>query len=217
VYDRTVKNQKLTFCVSGKLWNRSLLMMDIETRTLWSHILGQAMEGELRGSELEPLAGDMVTWGAWRTEHPKTTVLNLKRTARAYTVRFYEASKQGQSFVLGFTGNYGMHHCPFSTMQEKPLLNADAKGLPLLITFDAPSTSARIFVRKLGDRTLTFEALGADRMRDDETRSVWDRKSGTAVEGALRGKRLEPHVGIVSFARAWQAFHPGSKETKSGE
>ena len=29
------------------LWNRSLVMYDVETRSHWSHILGEAMQGEL--------------------------------------------------------------------------------------------------------------------------------------------------------------------------
>ena len=28
----------------------------------------------------------------------------------------------------------------------------------------------------------------------------------------LKGKRLEPHVGIMSYTRAWLTFHPESKE-----
>ena len=45
MYAAEVGKQKLTFGVSGMLWNRSLVMYDKETGTLWSHILGEAMQG----------------------------------------------------------------------------------------------------------------------------------------------------------------------------
>ena len=67
------------------LWNRSLIMQDLETKSLWSHLLGQAMSGQIKGAQLQQLPGDMVTWEAWRREHPDTTVLNMSRTHRAYT------------------------------------------------------------------------------------------------------------------------------------
>jgi hypothetical protein len=195
------------------LWNRSLVMMDIETGSLWSHILGEAMQGELKGTQLESLPCDMVTWDAWLREHPRTTVLNLSRSKQPdYTKEFY---KQPERFVLGFTGNYGIQHCSFTTLIQHPLLNADARGLPLLIAFDPESTSARIFSRKLDDKQLTFAAHKNGHVRDDQTGSIWNRATGIAVEGPLQGKRLEPHVGIMSYTRAWLTFHPDSKEITS--
>ena len=48
MYVRQVNDLTLTFRVSGKLWNRSLIMSDVETRTEWSHLLGRAMAGKLK-------------------------------------------------------------------------------------------------------------------------------------------------------------------------
>ena len=38
---------ELTLVVSGMLWNRNLVMLDLETESLWSHILGEAKAGVL--------------------------------------------------------------------------------------------------------------------------------------------------------------------------
>ena len=149
MYASKVGAQKLTFSVSGMLWNRSLVMLDIETESLWSHILGEAMAGELKGQVLKSIPSDMVTWSAWKRDHPKTTVLDMSRTRQNYTSEFYRDPKK---FVLGFIGEFSMRHCSFATMIKQPVLNTDARGLLLLITFDAASTSARIFSRKLGDQ-----------------------------------------------------------------
>lgn len=186
-------------------------MMDLQTRSLWSHILGKAMQGELKGTRLESLPCDMVTWEAWRREHPKTTVLNLPRSSKEYRKTFY---RRPARFVVGFLGFRGMQHCSFRTLTKRPLINADASGLPLLITFDPESTSARVFSRDLGEEQLTFTAHEKGRIRDDQTGSIWNRATGIAVEGPLKGKRLEPQVGIVSYRRAWLTFHPDSKEPR---
>ena len=73
-------------------------MMDVETGSLWSHILGEAMQGELKGTQLDSLPCDMVTWEAWLREHPKTTVLNLSRHKKHnYTREFY---RQPERFLI---------------------------------------------------------------------------------------------------------------------
>ena len=41
------------------LWNRSLVMYDVETKSNWSHILGRAMDGEMKGTRLEMLPSEI--------------------------------------------------------------------------------------------------------------------------------------------------------------
>ena len=55
VYARRVGDRTLTFIVSGKLWRDSLIMIDRETETLWSHVTGEAIHGELKGKRLESM------------------------------------------------------------------------------------------------------------------------------------------------------------------
>ena len=193
------------------LWDRSLVMMDQETKSLWSHLLGEAMSGKLKGAQLESLPCEMVTWQAWRREYPETTVLNLSRTHRAYTKEFY---RQPESFVYAFEADGRFYHCPFSTMLRQSLLGFEAAGNKLLLSFDSESTSARLYSREIGDRTLTFSPVDPATMQDAETKSTWRRASGVATGGPLTGKRLEHLPGIVSFTRAWKVFHPDSEEVK---
>ena len=186
-------------------------MMDMQTKSLWSHILGEAMKGRLKGKLLTPILSDMVTWDAWKQAHPETTVLAMPRTRhKAYTKEFY---RDPSRFVVGFVGNRGMHHCSFATLNEHPLSNADAGGLPLLISFDSQSTSVRIFARKLDDLVLTFVTNGPT-IRDEQTSSTWDRVSGVAIDGPLKGRSLPAHVGVVSFAKVWSTFHPQSRAVR---
>ena len=96
MYVREVDGQELTLRVSGKLWMRSLVMSDVETKTEWSHLLGRGMKGQLKGKQLKAIVADMVTWSAWREEFPDTTVLDMRNTSRNYTRDFY---RNGKEFV----------------------------------------------------------------------------------------------------------------------
>ena len=206
MYATNVEGQKLTFVVSGKLWNRSLIMMDVETETLWSHLLGRGMAGQHKGKLLETIPSDITTWSTWKGEHPSTTVLNLKRSSRQFVKDFY---KDPGRFVVGFVGNFGMHHVSMEQLLKRPVANVDARGLPLLVVFDPEGTATRIFRRKVDDQILTLTADAAGRLVDDQSASTWNRQ-GVAVAGPLEGKTMYQQVSLPSFKRAWLTFHPNS-------
>ena len=182
-------------------------MLDLETKSLWSHLLGRGMQGQHKGTLLKVLPSDITTWSVWKNEHPETTVLNLRRSIRQFVKDFYKEPKR---FVVGFIGNFAMHHISMDQLLKQPMANVDAKGLPLLVVFDPEGTATRIFRRKLGNQVLTFTADSKGQLKDDQTDSVWSR-SGIAIEGSLKGNSLEQQVSIPSFQRAWQNFHPDSR------
>ncbi len=212
VYASKVNGKQLTLCVSGKLWNRSLVMMDVETESLWSHILGEAMEGELKGARLKSIPADMLTWERWKQLHPKTTVLDMDATRfSVYTSAFY--ARKPESFVFGAIIQGEPYHASWPFLIKNQLLQIDTPELPALVVAEPKSTVARIFDRRLDGKTLDFK-LTENGIRDAGTNSKWDTQ-GVAVEGELKGKKLEPMVGLMSFTRAWKAFH--SKSTAVGK
>jgi hypothetical protein len=189
------------------LWNRSLVMIDRETQSLWSHLLGEAMQGPLQGTELPMLPSELVTWEAWRREHPQTTVLNLSRTHRDFVKDFY---RRPERFVYGLIDAGRAYDVGFPLLLQRPLLHVDLPESALLVTFDRDSTAARLFSRTVDGRRLSFREAEPGWMRDEQTGTRWNRNTGVAVEGPLAGSRLEQRVGIMSFAEAWRTFHPDS-------
>ncbi|MBD3181238.1 DUF3179 domain-containing protein [Candidatus Poribacteria bacterium] len=205
VYASAVNGQVLNFSVSGMLWNRSLVMQDQETKSLWSHILGRAMRGQLKGTELELIPAKVVTWGAWKNQHPETTVLNMRRTTDDYTKNFY---KHPEDFVYGWISSGNAYSVSFQFLLDNPILNINQVNWPLLITFDPESTAVNMFSRRLDDKILQFVVISEKLMKDKETESIWDRNTGISVKGLLKGKALKHKAGIVSFKAAWNEFHP---------
>jgi hypothetical protein len=204
VYASEVADKKLTFQVSGKLWNRSLVMRDLETGSLWSHILGECMAGELKGEKLEVIPAVMTTWEKWLTDHPQTSVLDMAPTAARFRKDFY---KDLREFVYGVKVGTVAKAYSFAFLESKPLVQEELGGVPVIVSYDAASTSAVIF----GAGDLRFKAvLEGGRMIEVKSGSGFNPLSGHCSMGELAGRQLERLSGIVSYRRAWLVFYPES-------
>ncbi|MFQ5762164.1 MAG: DUF3179 domain-containing protein, partial [Candidatus Bathyarchaeia archaeon] len=71
-----IGGEAVEFGTSGKLYNSDLVMYDRKTRSYWSQITGQAIQGELAGLALEKVPLDTIRWGDWKKLHPGTEVLS---------------------------------------------------------------------------------------------------------------------------------------------
>ena len=212
MYARTVEDRTLTLAVSGMLWKRSLVMIDSQTKSLWSHLLGQAMRGPLKGANLKIVPSSMTDWGTWRKQHPDTTVLMMSRTARTFLRNFYTEPAQ---FVVAIASAGEARAWPFDQLLIQPVVNDLFRDTPLLVLFDAASVTASVFQRRIGNEVLEFTMV-ENQLIDRQTRSIWQPLTGVAVDGPRKGQRLAPTVAIVSFRRAWMNFHPDSTYWHAG-
>jgi flavorubredoxin len=117
VYARQVDDQTLTFAVSGLLWNRSLVMVDEETSSLWSHLLGEAMDGPLKGKVLRSIPSTMTDWTTWKSRHPESTVAVMGRTMNHYRRRMHH---QGAELLIGLTSDQESRAWPFVFCESSP-------------------------------------------------------------------------------------------------
>ncbi len=110
---------------------------------------------------------------------------------------------------------------PFSVLRKRRVVNDRIGALPVVVLWTSGTASALdaatvaggrdvgasgVFERRIGDRTLTFEAEGPG-FRDRETGSRWD-ITGRATAGSLAGSRLRPLPHGDYFWFAWAAFRP---------
>lgn len=204
MYASQVAGQRLNFAVSGKLWNRSLVMIDEETQTLWSQLLGRGMQGKHRGKQLEALPSVLTDWESWQAEYPQTSVLIMPRTGKEFTRDFYANPAQ---FVLGIHRSGRAKAWPFDQLLKQPVVN-DAFADTAIVVFFEPKTGAGyIYERQLHARKLTFQRQ-QDRVVDLETQSTWNVSRGEATAGPLAGQRLSAWAPIPSFRKSWLIFHP---------
>ena len=183
-------------------------MRDLETGSLWSHILGECKAGPLLDSSLEMIPSTLATWGEWQTQHPETAVLNLDRTAAEYKREYYERS---QLFVYGVKVNGTPKAYPFDVMFKKNVSQDTINGKPVLVVFDPKSTMAFVYERIVNDSETAFSAeLEDGLLKDVATSSLWNPWSGEAVKGPSKGQKLPRLYGIISYRRAWEMFYPKS-------
>jgi len=78
LFDARAGGRRFEFGSSGFLFRSNKLMYDRQTKTLWNHLTGEPVIGELAGSgtRLTRLPVVITSWGEWRRQHPRTTVLS---------------------------------------------------------------------------------------------------------------------------------------------
>lgn len=196
----------MTLAVSGMLWQRSLVMIDSETKSLWSQLLGRAMDGPLKGKSLETIPSVMTDWKSWRRDHPNTSVLMMRRTAQSFVRNMYTNLAP---FVIGIVEGGEPRAWPLDQLQKRPILNDRVGDAEIVLMFDPASVTTYAYRRQLGDQTLDFAAQGR-LIVDKQTGSSWDGAKGRALTGPLQGKQLKPVATILSFRKPWSIFHPDS-------
>jgi len=227
VYSREIEGQELTFGVSGKLIMNVLVMFDRETNSLWSQLLGEAVEGPLVGTKLEFVPAVHTKWADWKEQYPDTRAL-VKGFSGSYTSysRYYTNTSAGvlgetvederlrtKQLVIGVTINGDAVAYPFFTVgREETLINDDVGGEPILVVLDMEGGSGIVFSRRSEDgEILTFSEKEGMIFTDQETGTTWDGRTGSASDGPLEGTQLERIKSTKSFWFGWKDFYPETR------
>ena len=222
MYSREINGQEFTFGVSGKLIMNVLVMYDRQTGTLWSQLLGEAVEGELVGTKLEFLPSWQTTWADWRTKHPDTLALQKGfGSSRDPYTSYYQSSSAGvigesnvddrlyvKEFVVGVEQNGEAVAFPFSVLNDQPVVNHKVGETPILVFFSADTGTGVVYERTVNGKVLTFEFGDGSTLVDDLTGTTWDGLTGAAIEGELAGETLTRVKSTSSFWFGWKDFYP---------
>ena len=233
MYSRELDGKTYTFGVSGKLLRDALLMYDHQTQSLWSHITGEAVEGELKGRRLKMLAGTpRITWKDWKRNHPLTRVLSVPNDPRRPErqiqdirtdnyARYHASSDTGISgtqytdnrlmnkeLVVGVRANESYRAYPFRAFKRRSIINDEVGDVPVLAFHDLESNATAVFLRTVAGQTLRFKPAQGYFVKDATTGTTWNLITGMATEGKLKGHTLErlPAMNIYWFA--WARYHP---------
>ena len=204
-------------------------MWDDRTGTVWSHLDGRALSGELEGEFLDVLALHSTTWEAWVADHPDTTVIDIDtgfdyrenvRLAGGSLGRSFQASLDGiderlplNELVLGVLVGSEATALRIEGIRDDIPLHAEIDGVPLIILADANGEPSLAYHRALTDGTvLDFERFDDGTLHDTSTGSRWT-STGLAIEGELTGVQLTFITSFLSEWYGWAAFHPDTTIT----
>ena len=223
MYDRIVDGNELTFAVSGMLYENGLIMFDRQTQSLWSHILGQGISGQYKGTNLEFVPALQTDWETWLERHPDTLVVDPSFYGQDVYTSYYDGNQKGvigsqvdlgdklqsKEYVIGVRLDGQARAYPFSTLNDEPAVNDEIAGVPIAVFFDPGTASGAVFNRAFDDGTiLEFEVNTDGRtMVDKQTRSEWEPLTGKAIRGPLLGTELAQVPITYAFWFGWAAYH----------
>ncbi len=177
---------RLTFGVSGLLYNSDVLMYDRETGSLWSQLRSQAITGPLQGMRIPAVPAAHTTWRDWRRKHPDTLVLSTdtgyRRNYRSNPYRDYQRSRSLMFPVANRSREYP---------NKELVLGIDIDGVVKAYPFTELEEHGRTsFEDDLGGMTVIVE---------------WQQHDAFA---AIRDSSGEILPSVIVYWFAWYAFHP---------
>lgn len=191
-------------------------MYDQESRSWWSQLFGEAVQGPLVGKKLEKLPSTLTTWGKWKARFPDTTVYVKPETT--YRARFTRESVtklagrtgpvENDDLVVGIEGHVQAKAYLLRHLAQNRLLNDTLEDHPVAIFLSEDLATASVVNRTVEDRALTLALTPGDQLTDSETGSVWDPLTGEALDGPMKGQRLRKLTSTYSLWFAWKKYRP---------
>lgn len=209
VHVRKVNGETEVFGNQGALFQRAMTWWDHSTFSVWSQVWGRAIDGPLKGTELELIPSQTVPWGTWKAQHPGTLVMT-NDVARLPFAR----ERFRSDYLIGITLGEHAKAYPYDVAARERVVNDAVGPHPVVVIADPETRAVFVYLRTRDDRTLTFRPHDGD-IVDVETGTVWDPVNGLAVDGPHRGEALKPVPYIPVFDGSWQGFYPHS-ETYTG-
>lgn len=187
VFATNMSETSLVFGVSGLLYNSDVLLYDLQTESLWSQIMSQAVTGPAKGTILPQLPAVHTTWLDWRTNNPGTQVLKIEnRSARNYNQNPYSGydRKKRLYFPVNNTSELDIH-------PKEKVLGVKVGGVSKAYPFtELMSQSKPRFEDRVGGQMLTI---------------AWNEQTRSAQVTDSAG---QDYVSTIAFWFAWYAFNP---------
>jgi hypothetical protein len=225
VFSRKVDGKTLTFGVSGMLWRNALIMFDRETKSLWSHVTGECVDGELKGKRLQRLAAiPKVTWREWKRVHPDSQVLSVANREEGFNQYVpYDSSDaigisgdklkdtrlKAKDMVIGVQIGSAAKAYPPKAFANRSVFVDKVGDQTLIVFHDKTSQASAVYETVVDGKTLNFSsnAQGVE-VTDNGTNTTWNLVTGKGVRGSLQGKTLQRVPHFYGFWFAWVDFNP---------
>jgi uncharacterized protein DUF3179 len=188
VFDAKVNGQRLTFGVSGLLYQSDMLLYDRKTESLWSQIKTEAVTGPMTGQRLTLLSSTQTTWGQWKTKYPRTLVLSQNTGySRDYDRDPYRGYGASLQLMFGVKQRNRDYH------PKERVLGVDLGGTVKAYPFSELAKAQQPVRDTLNGVPVTV---------------LFDKKTQTAM---IRDENGNEIPSVVGFWFAWFAFHPDTE------
>lgn len=170
-FNRILDGRELTFGTTGNLRRSDLVMWDRETESWWQQFSGEALVGELTGSQLEVVPSQLISWADFRERYPEGRVLSrdtgVQRDYGENPYPGYDAidSRPFEDFSAGIPDDDRLPPkervvtlgsgadftaIPFSSFAQEPVQNLEIGDEPVVV-FWQPGTSSALDASQIAD------------------------------------------------------------------
>ena len=238
----SVDGQRMIFRGRG-IANATLVVQDMNSRSVWVHYEGIAVDGSKAGAILDQVPTYHMTWGEWKGLHADTEVImpddpRQKDPRHGHgRAEWFGRATMSQGFRDTISGDLDLR-LPENELCLFVRVGNAARAYPIaevkkddgvvhdtvsgrdIVVLSGPKTDGfamAAFYRPQDSAALTFESEGQC-FRDRETNSTWT-IDGRCVEGKMKGMRLQPLDFYFLRWSPWVYFHPdtGIWASASGE
>jgi cell division septation protein DedD len=168
-----VNGRVLHFYLAG-INNQNFLMRDKETGTWWQQITGRAIYGPLKGTSLELVLSDELTFGEWKTEVPDGKVLaEVPKYVKEYdsnwepevaklpvVISFPGTELKSRDVVVGLEMAGPGRAYPWDTLVKQSPVVDHVNGTPLLVAVGPDGKSFRVFISRIDGKDAEFFLKG---------------------------------------------------------
>jgi hypothetical protein len=227
VWTREIDGRALTFHLAG-INNQNFLMRDEETGSFWQQITGKAVSGPLAGRQLQLISTEELSFGLWRQENPRGTVLQpVAEFRKWYEPKDWDkrigeypsvvdTKKTGiapRTLMIGVEMAGASKAYPLKRLLELKVVQDRIAGKAIVLIAGSDGKSIRAFQSEIdgvnGDVEFFAKADTPGLLMDSATGSEWDFK-GCAVSGSAAGRCLKQVGTICDFWFDWHLYHPNT-------
>ena len=196
VFDRRHKGQTLTFGVSGLLRKSDMIMYDHQTESWWQQFTGEGIVGKFTNTRLDMLPARVMSFEKFAAAHPQSKVLvpNNPRS-RSYGRNPYVGYISSRNPFM-YRGDYTL---PIPKMAHVVTVGKEAWPLKVL-------KEEKVIRHR--DLVLKWEAGQNSALDTSSTGKGRDIGNITVQKPGLSGGKLQDVPYTVTFAFAFDAFHP---------
>jgi Protein of unknown function (DUF3179) len=168
-----VNGRDLHFYLAG-INNQNFLMRDKETGTWWQQITGKAIYGPLKGSSLDLVLSDELTFGEWKSEFSDGQVLaEVPKYVKEYdsnwepevaklpvVISFPGTELKSRDVVVGLEMTGPGRAYPWDTLVKQSPVVDRVNGTPLLVAVGPDGKSFRVFISRIDGKEAEFFLKG---------------------------------------------------------
>ena len=237
-YERTIDGQILDFGTTGRLRYSNLIMYDRQTETWWQQASGQAIAGELTGSQLVFYPAAILSWNDFQQTYPQGEVLSRDTgLGRPYGQNPYagyddinkppflydgpttpdELLPMARVLTVDLNGKTVAY--PYDLLEATGVINDEIGGQPIAVfwqsgTASALDTGAIAQGRDVGTAAAFSRKANGEVLNfiNQDGKIVDSNGKGWNILGrSSSGEQLTPVVAINHFWFSWAAFKPETR------